>query len=73
MNEYLIESEDLVFMELEKNTQDSKNATVNEEKSVAVGRDTSLDISSLLKASKEEAPKEKSNLEKMKEAKAKGW
>ena len=59
-------------MELGKNTQDGTNATVNEEKSVAVGRDTNLDISSLLKASKEEAPKEKSNLEKMKEAKAKG-
>lgn len=36
------------------------------------GRDVTMDISSLLKASKEEAPKEKSNLEKMKEAKANG-
>lgn len=51
---------------------ENNNATLDPENAGMVGRDANMDISSLLKASKEEPPKEKSNLEKMKEAKESG-
>lgn len=53
-------------------TSEKQNATLDNSNATPVGRDSAMDISSLLKASKEEPVKEKSNLEKMKDAKENG-
>ena len=58
----------------ENNTTQTTDAVVDEKAlaSGEIGRDTTMDISSLLKASKEEPEAPKTNLQKMKEAKENG-
>ena len=50
--------------------KETNNASIENDKVGAVGRDTGLDVSSLLKANKEEPIKKETALEKMKREKA---